>query len=386
MKRLRLGLTVVLAMILLLVAAMPVAGLAAAEVQTGNPVLTKRLLVPAGVSAVPASSYVFAFTPKSVQDNPAETPPAISDWTISFDGSESLNAPTPETGGYYYADKDSDNPTDNNSLAVSTFTHAGIYVYWVTEKAGGTAPATGTITPSDATYEMTVYVKNGDAGLEIETIVFHTVTDTGAGTIGVKAPPIFANAYALDTTFRISKAVTGTYADLTKSFAYSLTLTAAPGAAAGTIYTGRIYNADNTPSATTVDFTLSGSGTLTATNTFNLTNGQYLLFDGANGSTVLPAGTTYTLVETGVPGYLPSVSASDPAAVITPNPLETGEAANVEGLLAAGTNTVAFTNDYQSASPTGVFMDNLPFILLILVAVGGIAAYLAVKRRKAHSK
>lgn len=384
MKRLRLGLTVVLAMILLLVVAMPVSGLAA-EVQTGNPVLTKRLLVPAGVSAVPASSYVFEFTPKSVQDNPAETPPAIGDWTISFDGTETLKAPTPETGGYYYADKDSDNPTDNNILAASTFPHAGVYVYWVTEKAGGTAPATGTIPPSDATYEMTVYVKNGSTGPEIETIVFHTVTDTGAGTIGVKAPPLFASAYALDTTFRISKEVKGTYADLTKSFAYSLTLTAAPGAAAGDLYTGTIYNADNTPSGTTVDFTLSGSGTLTATNTFNLTNGQYLLFDGANGSTKLPTGTTYTLVETGVPGYLPSVAAF-PAATITPDPLEPGEAANVEGLLAAGTNTVAFTNEYQSASPTGVFMDNLPFILLVLVAVGGIAAYLAVKRRKAHSK
>ena len=86
-----------------------------------------------------------------------------------------------------------------------------------------------------------------------------------------------------------------------------------------------------------------------------------------------------------MPGYLPSVAAF-PAATITPDPREPGEAANVEGLLAAGTNTVAFTNEYQSASPTGVFMDNLPFILLVLVAVGGIAAYLAVKRRKAHSK
>lgn len=92
-------------------------------------------------------------------------------------------------------------------------------------------------------------------------------------------------------------------------------------------------------------------------------------------------------METGVPGYLPSVSITgDPAATITPDPLEKGEAANVEGLLAPGTNTVAFTNEYQSASPTGIFMDNLPFILLILVAVGGIVAYLAVKRRKAHSK
>lgn len=382
MKRLRLGLTVVLAMILLLVVAVPVTGLAAEEVQTGNPVLTKWLLVPAGVPAVPASSYEFEFTPKSVQDS-SETPPTISDWKISFDGSEALKAPTPETGGYYYAEKNSDD------VLTTTFPHAGVYVYWVTEKAGGgTPPATGTITPSAATYEMKIYVKNGSTGPEIDAIVFHTVTDTsGEGTIGVKAPPIFANTYALDTTFRISKAVTGPYADLTKPFAYTLTLTAAPGAAAGTIYTGSIYNADNTPSTTTVDFTLSGSGTLTATNTFNLTNGQYLLFDGANGSTVLPVGTTYTLVETGVPGYLPSVSITgDPAATITPDPLEKGEAANVEGLLMAGTNTVAFTNEYQSASPTGVFMDNLPFILLILVAVGGIVAYLAVKRRKAHSK
>lgn len=48
-------------------------------------------------------------------------------------------------------------------------------------------------------------------------------------------------------------------------------------------------------------------------------------------------------------------------------------------------NKVDVTNTYKPVSPTGILISNLPFIIMILVAVGGIVLYV-VSRRRRHDR
>ena len=48
-------------------------------------------------------------------------------------------------------------------------------------------------------------------------------------------------------------------------------------------------------------------------------------------------------------------------------------------------NTTAFTNTYSGGddtTPTGILMNNLPYIILLLVVLGGLTGYIVSKRRK----
>ena len=45
-------------------------------------------------------------------------------------------------------------------------------------------------------------------------------------------------------------------------------------------------------------------------------------------------------------------------------------------------NDLTVTNTRETVTPTGVFIDNLPFILLIVIGAAGIGAYLFSRRRR----
>ena len=45
--------------------------------------------------------------------------------------------------------------------------------------------------------------------------------------------------------------------------------------------------------------------------------------------------------------------------------------------------TITIVNKYQSTPTEGVLMANLPYIVLALVAIGGMVAYVVVRRRNA---
>ena len=48
-----------------------------------------------------------------------------------------------------------------------------------------------------------------------------------------------------------------------------------------------------------------------------------------------------------------------------------------------GSNAAAFTNtSTYEPTPTGILMNNLPYIILILVVLGGLTGYVASKRRR----
>ena len=118
--------------------------------------------------------------------------------------------------------------------------------------------------------------------------------------------------------------------------------------------------------------------------TFELADGESLTFGS------IPAGTRYSVTEEGAAdGYTPKVTvvenggeAKSASAGETESLSST--AVNDGDLNLAGdkTNTVTFTNTYEDVVVTGVQVDNLPFVLMILTAVGGFAGYVVLRRHK----
>ncbi|MDR1068034.1 MAG: hypothetical protein LBL36_02165, partial [Clostridiales Family XIII bacterium] len=46
----------------------------------------------------------------------------------------------------------------------------------------------------------------------------------------------------------------------------------------------------------------------------------------------------------------------------------------------------AFTNTYDITTPTGIILNNLPFVGLIVLAMAALGAFIAVKSRKRNRK
>lgn len=126
---------------------------------------------------------------------------------------------------------------------------------------------------------------------------------------------------------------------------------------------------------------------------FTLKDGENVTFVSKNDGTgvdVLPVGTTYTFTETGVTRYKAK------AAVVTnagtaQQVTETATGADLTidatstsnyNVLGVDTNSTAVTNTLQDVTPTGIIVENLPYILLIGGALAGLIAYAMLRRRR----
>lgn len=401
-----------------------------------------------------------------------------------------------------YVDVDGDgvaDTADNDNLA-GVFTHAGEYVYTVTETTGTNTD----VTYSTATYKLRVFVVNDDSvdnvgtdrdGLKISGITImqtHEEYDWASETafVNVKVDATteekdegtddttdtktnqgtgftFQNEYTPKSSLNILKTVKGSYGDQTKLFPFAMTLTipdsmkAAQQKMAGVAVTATVFDADGNavqvPGATegatvdkTVTFTFDADGK-TASAIFTLAHGQKLNFDKT-----LPVGTTYTLgeyldlnenvfgtgttttqnwydagatvaeeysdytakaervttnaetdVTVGVAGtkgatyVLTSTTPAQPtdtitqamaaAMVVGENDKVTTAGAATEAVNTTEatdhdflSNVTEVSNTYDNITITGLLMNNLPFILMILIALSGITGYVVVKRKMAR--
>lgn len=350
--------------------------------------LSKRLTSASDTITIPIETFAFAFAPESIDGDTTVTAsmPSITGVTITTTSSDTWAWDS--TDLVYYSTINLSTNLES-TLAAASWPRAGVYVYTVSE----TAASTTGMTYSGEEYTMTVHVINAASGgvftggYTIHAVEFRKTMEFDGTTpgSGAKTTPLFTNRIVEETTLVISKTVTGAYGDLTKEFDYSITLTDIPGGA-GT-YTAAHLNASGA---------LISNITVGLNATFKLKHGEKLVFDGTNGSTKLLAGVAYELTETGVANYLPSVvvttsgaasaaqtatNAGDSLTIGNPTPIAVGiHASNPEPH-----NLAVWTNDFPDPpTPTGILLDNLPFILLILVGIGGIVGYIALKRRRAH--
>lgn len=229
-----------------------------------------------------------------------------------------------------------DGTTGNITVALPEYTSVGVYEYTLKEVAGTTAG----VTYHDNDIKLVVTVVNDGSNGKLRIAAVHTETANG------KKSDTFENTYSAGT-LNISKTVTGNLGDQSKYFEFTVTLTAAAGKG-NYLDSYKITggSAENNPTSISVG----------ETKTFKLKHGETISI--AN----LPYGVTYTVTETAAEGYTTT---------------KTGDT----GTINAADQTAAFTNTKTGEVDTGVYLDNLPY-LLVFAGVLAIAAVFVVRRRR----
>ena len=252
----------------------------------------------------------------------------------------------------------------------SAFAHAGVYAWTIKENATQNTTDVGAFQDDLQVYTLIATVVNGDNGLEFSSFVI-AKGDVNSTANTDKAGAIeFDNKYTENTTensadLTITKAVAGKQGDKSKQFEFTVTFTAPSvlpeGKTAEDVLNAITANANG---ATDIQFADAANGTRTVT--FKAADAQSVTF-----SNVL-VGTTYSVQETAVDGYTQSWKA-------TANGIESASQANL--LIGENANNGTMTNTHEDVTPTGLVINNLPFIMLGCVAVAGVVAYGAAKRK-----
>lgn len=226
-----------------------------------------------------------------------------------------------------------DGITGNITVALPEYTSVGVYEYTLKEVAGTTAG----VTYHDNDIKLVVTVVNGGNG-KLRIAAVHTESE------GDKKDT-FENTYSAGK-LNVSKTVKGNLGDKDKYFEFKVTLTGE---------TGKTYGAS---------YAVSGGSN--SANLSSIKIGEETTFLLKDGETIsianLPYGVTYTVTETAVDGYTTR---------------KTGDA----GTINAADQTAAFTNTKTGKVDTGVYLDNLPY-LLVFAGVLAIAAVFVVRRRR----
>lgn len=320
--------------------------------QNGTVPITKEFEMADGLRT-PAATFKFTASPQTQDALPA---------TIT-----NVTYQAGETGtfkdGKYVISKDTAISFTGN------WKHAGEYVYTVTE----TQENMKNVTYDTSSYKLRVYVINGTNGLEVEKITAQKITAQGAS--GKTNKILFTNTYTKnDATLTIEKNTEGDYADKTRKFDFEITFTKSP-MSDRTTFTGTI-------GAQSAEY-IAGQ-----TKTFKLADGEQLVFHN------LPVGTTYVVRELAAPdGYKPSVTVVENrtttvnrTAAQEGDALDTLKEGGKKNLVGEYENKVTFTNTYKDVAVTGIVMNNLPFILLVAVAIVAFVSLAVIKRRRTSGK
>lgn len=226
------------------------------------------------------------------------------------------------------------------NLDLSAITAIGIYNYTISEKAGNTA---------GMEYDKSVYTLTVTASL----VDGELKKDVSIKLNGVKVESAtFTNTYTANT-LTVTKDVTGNLGDTTKEF--SFTVTFANNNDAITWVNAITYNSDTTGAASvivngnTVTFTLSDSDSITFSN--------------------IPSGITYTVTEESYAsdGYTTKIGGT--------------ETSTTTGTMAGENVSVTVVNDKDQTVDTGITLDSLPYVL-VLVAVLALGAVMIIRKRR----
>lgn len=368
--------------------------------------ITKEIVAGQGVSLDAATTFNFKAELKEVTTGSLPS----SDYDAVDELTTSINFATGDNGtGLVKESADI-----FASLNSTSYPHAGVYVYTVTET---TTSASGYVLGIE-TYTMYVYVYNKEATSGYDGTYIHAVTvavgnlgasdleDSGIENKKVDPTPTengtgnafrFKSYYNEQAGLSVDKTVsagsinldTETFA-FTISFALPTSVTSAPSSTGFSLADIKyeVYTTGTTPTGTTIN--VPSSGTLN----FNLKHNQEILF------TNLPAGTTYTITETVPSNYTATAEVTEQGTVYDDNgtdvQISTGQAqikrngsSTFDGTLLVGensganyTNSVSYLNTYTEVSITGLIIDNLPFIALMGVGVVGLVYIALNKKRK----
>lgn len=188
-----------------------------------------------------------------------------------------------------------------------------------------------------------------------------TLTWTKTG--GVNPEVTITNSYTSNRAdLTVTKTVTGNMADLDEEFTFQMGIT----------------NAEIDPEKITYKKgTTEGKLSELTDNKFTLKNGESIVFSG------IPAGAEVRVTETGAEDYKTTVVVNDtPTAEAVALAAETGSVNNKTGSVTinATAKTIAFTNEKEIPVNTGVILDTLPYVLMLIAVGGGVVAFFLRKR------
>ena len=186
------------------------------------------------------------------------------------------------------------------------------------------------------------------------------------------------NPDANNHAFVLSKTVTGTGASADQEFTFNVKLTA-PALAGVNTTTPITYNIIDESGNKVGDSHSISYGTEAE---ITLKGGQKAVFGQMYNSTKIE------ITENGTPGYKPSYTGtygdSTAQTVNTGDSLTmTASDGKAYGITQTKADQVGYSNDYQSLTPTGIIMNNLPFFMMILIgAVAAVSAFVFRARRR----
>lgn len=286
--------------------------------------------------------------------------------------------------------------TKRAEVGFPTYTEAGKYEYTVTENQTATPAVTNgeheKMIMSKAEYKMDVYVENTSTGCQIANIIVNKAkddkgeTETGKVNIGNtgKNGFKFTNTYVQEAgtgdkpskpdadytkygSLNVSKKIelneNGGTASTTDEFSFKATFNFPAGTDASTLDGVKANDAPITLTKGAYDFTLQNGG-----------NEKF---------TGLPVGTTMTVTESATPNYKgsakvtingvneDSIVASKYDAPITVSDKKLGQKKNA----------VDVTNTYNNVPLTGIIMNNLPYIAMIVIGAAALVVYVQNKRK-----
>ena len=347
--------------------------------------ITKELVVPEGTAIPAGAEATFTFTNAKVNGAaPEANDPSIATQTLDLTtgGTKTTDA-TANTDTYAY--------TIADVLAGKTFARPGVYEWDVEEATfvadDGNADTEDHLNKDTSKYKMVVKVVYDDEGnLVIDEVIIKEGTDDpqGGDPTWTKTDDglAFENAYYTttgndtidpddpsdpddpvdpgdetqdDEGLSVDKQVTGTYGDKNTPFeiTVNLALPQIPGADTAEAVIRR------------ADGTMENVAIQNGDNVIALKHGEKLVF------TKLAEGTKYTVVET-----------DSRKGTAVEQYTATGEVTTAAAIV-KGTNAATITNksNQDDITPTGILINNLPYIVLALVAVGGLCAYVIVRRK-----
>lgn len=288
--------------------------------------------------------------------------------------------------------------TKRQRVGFPTYTEAGKYEYTVTENEAAQPAipkdsAHEKMIMSKAEYKMDVYVTNGDTGLQIANIIVNkTKDDKGIAATGkVDISDTDQNGFKFTNTYvqeagigdkpsnpdedytkygslNVSKKIelneNGGTASTKDEFSFQATFKFPTGTDANTL--GGVK-------ANGSDITLKAGGTYD----FTLKNGENKKFTG------LPVGTTMTVTESATPNYKGSanvtINGADESTVAATKYNEVITVSNKK--LGQKKNAVDVTNTYNNVPVTGIIMNNLPYIAMIVIGAAALVVYVQNKRK-----
>ena len=306
---------------------------------------TKNLKIAEGVT-VPTQTFGFEITAQT------DGAPQATMSSVSYTSQDETGALTAENT--YVISKDA-------TISFAPFTKAGVYEYEVKETRGN-----GEGMSYDAgTYTLRVYVVNSDnGGFKVKTIT--------AEKDNTKQDKIaFDNQSVKNGSLIIHKDTVGEQADKKKDFTFKIRfLKSGTEAENVTSYIGKIGNVEIVCSI--------GQDT-----EFQLHDGEELSFES------LPVGTRYIVTEIEEnDNYTPSIQVISSGTEVhradgtDGTDLSSSDNGTDTILVGEQENKVIFTNTYADTPTTGLFLQRLPFWVMILAAVCAIAGLAVVNGRK----